>query len=205
MYSLAAAVAAFWPEPALPNVIRSDRPNLAYFNPSAPMLDAQPAAEFRAPYNWSDVSTAEVVEALGVSSASSYTYASIPVSQLPEQEHLYQLLDVLQEPDTVEAAHGGLWLSSPNSTSLMHFDSSPNILMQLHGEKQVLLASSSLWRQLRLFPATHPAARQSQLRISILSDALEAALRANSTGNGLHKHTFQLGEDVLKVTSHPDT
>jgi len=47
----------------------------------------------------------------------------------------------------------------------MHFDTKHNVFMQIHGQKRFLLANSSDWAKLHMFPATHPGARQSQIPI----------------------------------------
>ena len=64
--------------------------------------------------------------------------------------------------------------------------------MQLVGTKRFLLASPSTWRQLSLYPATHPAARQSRIKTSTLSQVLADAV-PNTTSGQLHPISLDLG------------
>jgi hypothetical protein len=70
----------------------------------------------------------------------------------------------------------------------MHFDSSPNLFMQLHGVKNFILVQPQLWETLRMYPATHPAARQTRIPARELLHNLEAKLK----GENFHKQHARL-------------
>jgi hypothetical protein len=64
------------------------------------------------------------------------------------------------------AVSAALWLGSAGVTTPLHYDTSHNIFVQLHGRKRASLLPPSRASQARLFPSLHPGYRQAQLDIT---------------------------------------
>ena len=70
---------------------------------------------------------------------------------------------------TVAGALGGtstksnLWIGSTGAQARMHFDSSPNVFVQVTGRKTLLLAPPNRAASAYLYPRLHPAHRQAQV------------------------------------------
>lgn len=100
-----------------------------------------------------------------------------------------------------DESRASLWFASPGVRASLHFDASPNIVLTLTGVKKVALVSSTHWRRLSLFPALHPAARQSRI-----NDATHLAALGEFTeiarGEALYLPPFYL-HAVQTVTNEP--
>jgi len=56
-----------------------------------------------------------------------------------------------------------IWLGSKNTTARCHYDSAPNLFVQIKGRKKFILFPPTDWLNLYMFPHIHPALRQTQL------------------------------------------
>ena len=86
-----------------------------------------------------------------------------------------------------EAHEVVVWLASRGLGQQLHFDSSSNIFIHMHGVKHVKLAPPhEVLRRSHLFPRLHPAQRQSQLLWS--SEESDRDLVGYSTAEGKDTH-----------------
>lgn len=67
---------------------------------------------------------------------------------------------------TTTLASAALWLGSGGSVTPLHYDTSHNVYVQLHGAKRFQLLPPSAAAKAHLYPSLHPGYRQSLLDIS---------------------------------------
>ena len=67
---------------------------------------------------------------------------------------------------TTTLASAALWLGSGGSVTPLHYDTSHNVYVQLHGAKRLQLLPPSAAAKAHLYPSLHPGYRQSLLDIS---------------------------------------
>lgn len=170
----------------VPNVIRSEERDIFYYRTDAEMAGAG-ICPAEPPYAWAQMARDAAVAALwgdpGAPAPSpAYTYVSLPIREGPSA-----MRDLLRPLTAAAAAagetpRGGVWLSSAGLCAVAHFDSSPNVLLQVHGRKKVVLAPPAAWEALAFYPATHPLARQSRVSAAAFRGAAEASRGRGGAG-----------------------
>jgi len=86
-------------------------------------------------------------------------------------------------PQSGTASRRSLWLGTPGSFSTAHYDNFHNVFVMLSGEKEFLLSPPTDAPLFKIFPGTHPLARQARRhwgRRSLQQEGAPASL-ANAT------------------------
>lgn len=65
-------------------------------------------------------------------------------------------------PESATASRRSLWLGTPGSFSTAHYDNFHNVFVMLGGEKEFLLSPPTDAPLFKIFPGTHPLARQAR-------------------------------------------
>ena len=91
-------------------------------------------------------------------------------------QHLVSWISELAPPGATREPPS-LWLSSAGSYSTAHYDSFDNVFAMLAGAKRFLLAPAAEAHLFRVYPGTHPLARQARLRPSAARARLLEAIR----------------------------
>ena len=118
-----------------------------------------------------------------------------------------ELLTVLRQVGAgapTNLASAALWLGSVGSVTPLHFDTSHNVYIQLHGAKRVQLLPPSAAASAHLYPSLHPGYRQSLLDIS--HPALNGSggtSNGNEGGDRYEAAAEKLAASALEVVLHP--
>eukprot|EP00039_Didymoeca_costata_P002139 m.57749 g.57749 ORF g.57749 m.57749 type:complete len:489 (-) comp11129_c0_seq1:1057-2523(-) len=94
-----------------------------------------------------------------------------------------------------------LWMGTNGATTKMHYDVFDNFYVQIKGIKEFIIAESKFHPILKIYPLTHPNARQSQLNF-----ALDGDLNVDSILETMQKSSDEFTGDpvqVHKVTLYP--
>lgn len=78
-------------------------------------------------------------------------------------------------PESATASRRSLWLGTPGSFSTAHYDNFHNVFVMLGGEKEFLLAPPTDAHLFKIFPGTHPLARQARWHFGRRSPKQEGA------------------------------
>ena len=101
---------------------------------------------------------------------------------------------------TTTLASAALWLGSGGSVTPLHYDTSHNVYVQLHGAKRFQLLPPSAAAKAHLYPSLHPGYRQSLLDIS--APVLAGYNNSSSSGRAA-RATLELAASALTVTLWP--
>ena len=94
-----------------------------------------------------------------------YYAGTVPHTLFPELEGYSQLMVDSSDDEQLQGrSESILWIGTAGVIAQTHHDRSYNFFCQLVGKKTFHLFSPAAWSQMKLFPATHPSRRQSQLR-----------------------------------------
>jgi hypothetical protein len=102
-------------------------------------------------------------------------------------------------------ASAALWMGSAGSVTPLHYDTSHNVYVQLHGAKRLQLLPPSAAAKAHLYPSLHPGYRQSLLDISAPALAGPAG-KQGAAAAGHAKPTaaaLKLAASALVVTMQP--
>lgn len=109
---------------------------------------------------------------------------------------------------TTTQASAALWLGSGGSVTPLHYDTSHNVYVQVHGAKQFKVLPPSAAAKAHLYPSLHPGYRQSLLDISATALAgLNSRASQSNRGSAAQakgaKAALELAESALTVTLWP--
>jgi len=179
-------------------VQRQDRPNFFYRDTKAVFLHLPGAALADGPDLEPIKEHPDLLDEVQRTIGAPYRYGSWSLASLNVA------VDDVTEV-AVAAALGGtstktnVWIGSTGAKARMHFDSSPNVFVQVAGRKTVLLAPPTRAASAYLYPRLHPAHRQAQvdprradrMRFSLLAD-LDFSRVSLSPGDVLYLPAFWL-------------
>ena len=159
---------------------------------------------WRHPYDVQDMTLDHFMDIVNATTsatrARSHAYLSTAVNLLhPELEK--DVLPAVEDPlaTAVGASRRRVnaWLSSPNSTTHLHYDHSHNLFVQVRGAKRFVLFSSEHWERLYTLSRLHPGYRQAQ--VTLADGKEDESLFPMLRGTPCVDITMHAGGDMLYI------